>query len=488
MGLKTGSRAKGGERAAKTPPKPRGTGGGKAGFGARHMALDVLATVLVRKRPLDEALAWVETAERHAGVDQRDRAFARLLVATVLRRKGELDRVVAAFLAKPLPDDSAPTGLVLAMGAAQLLLLATPVHAAIDLSVDLVRLDGRAARFDKLVNAVLRKIASDGQSQLTAAGGPRANIPAWLLARWERTYGAALVGEIATASLAEPHLDLTPARDGALWAARLGGAQLATGSVRLANGGRIQDLAGYADGAWWVQDAAAQLPARLLGDVAGRAVADLCAAPGGKAAQLIAAGAQVTAVDASARRVRRLSENLARLGLTAEIVTSDVLSWQPGRTFDAVLLDAPCSATGTLRRHPDILYLRSEADIAALAARQRALLAHACDLVRPGGVLVYCTCSLEPDEGVDAVEACLAARPDFTRSPIMAGEASIPAGWISAAGDLRTLPQHTPDGAAGAPALAANDPDGTAAGAADGPRAALSGMDGFYACRLLRAG
>jgi 16S rRNA (cytosine967-C5)-methyltransferase len=242
----------------------------------------------------------------------------------------------------------------------------------------------------------------------------------------------------------------------------LGGRVLPTGSVRAIVHGPISQLPGYADGAWWVQDAAAALPAKLLGDVRGLAVADLCAAPGGKTAQLVAAGARVVAVDRAPERLERLRQNLARLQLTAEMVAADVTEWQAG-PFDAVLLDAPCSSTGTIRRHPDIPWLKRAADIPALAALQRRLVARAVQLTKPGGVLVYCTCSLEPQEGLEIVHDLLSHTPNLVRRPISADEVHSHSEWLTADGDLRTLPCHLPD-----------------------PDSRMAGLDGFYAARLQR--
>ena len=265
------------------------------------------------------------------------------------------------------------------------------------------------------------------------------DVPAWLFDRWVATYGEADARRIAEASLTEAPLDLSVKAEPAAWAERLGGIVLPTGSVRLAAGGRIEDLDGYADGAWWVQDAAAALPARLLGPVAGRTVADLCAAPGGKTAELATAGAAVTAVDLAGARLARLAANLERLHLKADIVEADAATWEPGRTFDAVLLDAPCTATGTIRRHPDILRLKRPDDVAALAALQQRLLDNAVRLVKAGGTLVYGTCSLEPEEGSRQIERLLAREQQLVRAPITAGEAGIAADWITPEGDLRTL-------------------------------------------------
>jgi 16S rRNA (cytosine967-C5)-methyltransferase len=447
------------------------------GYELRAASARIIADVLQNGRSLDDAMERTFSLHHASGpndgsqapslkaMEPRDRAFARLIVVTVLRRLGELDAVIKSFIDKPLP---AKTGLlwpILLGAAAQLLCLDTPPHAAISLAVDQARADGGARRFDRLVNAVLRRVATQGAERLAALDATRLNTPDWLWQRWERAYGANTARAIAAASLREAALDLSVKGDAALWAERLGGIVLPTGSVRLRNHGRIEDLAGYDEGAWWVQDAAAALPGRLLGDVKGRAVADLCAAPGGKTAELAAAGAHVTAVDMSEQRLTRLRENLARLHLTAEVVGADVAKWSPGRVFDAVLLDAPCTATGTIRRHPDILRLKRSQDVGQLTKIQAALFDNAAKLVRRGGCLVFCSCSLEPEEGAMQVERFLAAHSDFEREPVQASEIGGLTEAISPQGDLRTLPTH----------MQLDDP-------------ALSGLDGFFAARLRRRG
>lgn len=434
------------------------------GLAAREIAVQVLAAVIGDRRAFDDAWSRAESAPRFAGLEPRDRAFARLIAATVLRRLGRLQAVLSAFIAKPLPANEIRLQAILLSGLAQLLLIETPPHAALSMSVDLCRLDHRTRRFDKLVNAVLRRATREGAACMAGVGDDAIDIPAWLFARWQAAYGAETAARIATASLAEAPLDLTVKADAPAWAERLGGIVLPTGTVRLASGGRVEALAGYADGAWWVQDAAAALPARLLGDVTGLRIADLCAAPGGKTAELAALGALVTALDRSPERLERLQANLKRLGLAATLVTADAATWRPAETFDAVLVDAPCTATGTIRRHPDILRLRREADIAALAETQRLILDNAASLVNPGGLLVYCTCSLEPAEGELQIAAFLERHPGFARVAIRPGECHIESAWITPAGDLRTLPYH----------LERSEP-------------AMSGMDGFYAARLRRS-
>ena len=435
------------------------------GLDARRLAVRLIEAVLRHGHTLEDTLTREEKDHRAPVLEPRDRAFAHLIAATVLRRHGSLSAVIARFLARPLPKEVQRPRSILLVAAAQMLLLDTAPHAAINLAVEHCRRDPDAARFDKLANAVLRRVATDGPAILAALDWPRIDVPDWVWQRWVAAYGAEQTALIAKASLREAPLDLSVKADPAAWAARLGGRLLPTGSVRLENHGRVEALEGYADGAWWVQDAAAALPARCLGDVRGLAVADLCAAPGGKTAALATSGARVTAVDIVPDRLARLVENMQRLGLSAsvETVAADFLRWSPSQPFDAVLLDAPCTSTGTIRRHPDLLHLKRPDDVGKLARLQADMLEKAALMVRPGGLLVYCTCSLEPEEGASVVDAFLARSPGFIRRPITAAEIAAAPDWITPAGDLRTLPFH----------LALETP-------------AASGMDGFFTARLER--
>ena len=445
------------------PPQPQARSKAEVPATARDLAHRLLAGVLLRRRPLEQVL---EDLNADAGrLEPRDRAFARALATTVLRRRGELDHVLNAFVERPLPKEAGRVWMVLLTGAAQLLCLGTPAHAAVDTSVEAVRRLPGGARYAGLTNAVLRRVADKGQSLLAQTSGAGLDVPAWLRKRWEAAYGPGVATQIAEASLREAPLDvsLKPGVGASDWAERLGGRVLPTGSVRLAAHGRIEELPGYEEGVWWIQDAAAALVARVLGDVSGKTVADLCAAPGGKTAGLAAAGATVTAVDISEKRLERLRLNLHRLSLTADVIAADAATWAPGHQFDAVILDAPCTATGTIRRHPDILHLKIAQDVERMAGLQRQLLANAAALVRPGGMLVYSTCSLEPEEGERQIEAFLAVNPAFQRQPISAGELHADPAWASPAGDLRILPHQ----------LQLETPE-------------LSGIDGFYVARLHR--
>lgn len=436
------------------------------GLAARRIAADILDGVLHKHRTLDDQL---DGAGAHPGLKtlaDRDRALMRRLVATILRRLGSLGHLLSRLLDRGIPTDAPRAQSALLIGAAQILWMDVPDHAAVDLSVRLVQSDRRAAKYAGLVNAVLRRCAREGQPLIDEIKSQSLDIPPWLLARWIAAYGETTAREMALAIGHEPSLDITVKSDAAQWASRLHGETLPTGTVRTLLQGSVTMLPGFNDGQWWVQDAAAALPAHLFGDVGGKAIVDLCAAPGGKTAQLAHAGARVTAVDRSPARMARLRDNLARLSLPADNVVVDAAEWPDAAnaSFDGVLVDAPCTSTGTIRRHPDVAWLRQENDIAALAALQKRLLQRAVALLKPRGTLVYCTCSLEPEEGEQAILSLLAAEPDMRRMPIEAGDVAGLDDIVTADGDLRTLPCHLPH--------------------AD-PR--LAGLDGFYAARLVKS-
>ena len=406
----------------------------------REAALDLLTAVLDRRRALEDAL------DALPAIPPRDRAAAHRLAAAVLRRLGTLDAVLEPLLRRQPPD---PVRHVLRMGAAGLLLLETPRHAAVGTAVDLARARGLAP-FAGLVNAVLRRVADRGPAVLEELDAPRLDTPAWLWASWGSDARA-----IALAHQQEAPLDLT-LRPGA--EPPPDGVRLPTGSVRFPPGTRVAEVAGFAAGDCWVQDAAAALPARLLAAQPGENVADLCAAPGGKTAQLAAAGAAVTAVERDSGRIRRLQDNLHHWRLSAMTVTADAATWRPPGPCDAVLLDAPCSATGTIRRHPDVLRIKRPQDVRALTEAQDRLLAAAIDMLRPGGRLVYSVCSLQPEEGAQRIAGVL-ARGGVRLEPFAAGDLpGLPAA-ITSDGFLRTHP---------------------------GMWAERGGMDGFFAARLVR--
>lgn len=415
-------------------PTPQ-TGG--AGIEARRAALDILERV-AKGASLDDALKDCRTFDLLEGPD---RGFARALASCVLRRRGSLDHVLGAYIDRPLPKRAIRVMDILRLASAQTLFMGTPDHAAVSTAVSLAGERRENLGYAKLVNAVARKVAKNGPAVVKKLPA-RVDTPGWLWRSWERAYGAQTARAIAEAHHNEPRLDVTLKAPGAAneWTDRLEAELLPTGSLRRAGVSDVTQLAGFEEGAWWVQDAAASLPARLAGDVSGKTVFDLCAAPGGKTLQFAAMGANVTAVDISEPRLERLVDNLARTNLTARLVTEDILKWRSEEKADIVLLDAPCSATGTIRRHPDIPWTKSETDIAALTSLQARMLDHAIGFVKPGGMVIYCVCSLQPEEGEKQAEAALARHKHLARKPVLPEEIGGLAGGVNRYGDLRTTP------------------------------------------------
>jgi 16S rRNA (cytosine967-C5)-methyltransferase len=414
-----------------------------------------------RRVPLDDMLDELSPAEN---LSSRDDALARAISIVTFRRLGTLGHALNERLNRQ-PKDERLLHL-LATGAAQILFLDVPDHAAVDSTVQLAQNDAKLGHAGGFINAVLRRVARE-RDMILAQDSEHASwldTPTWLEERWVAHYGEDLASKIAEAHRSMASVDLTVKSDAASWAERLGGVLLPNGSIRLIERTAIRDLPGFEEGAWWVQDAAASLPARLLNPKPGERIADLCAAPGGKTAQLAAAGADVLAVDRSPKRLKRLEENLARLHLTAETraIDAEKLDAEP---FDAILLDAPCSATGTIRRHPDVAWTKSEEDIRKLSGLQTRLLDKASGLLKPGGRMVYCTCSLEADEGERQAEAFLARHPEFTRKPIQADEIGGFSECITPDGDVRTLPCHLVS-----------------------PEHERGGLDGFFIARFVKAG
>lgn len=422
---------------------------------ARLCAHGALVDILQRRVSLESALP-----PRLDGLDsERDRRFAHRLALTMLRNRGALQAAADSLLDRPLPARHLPVRLLLEIGLVQLLLLDVPDHAAIDSSVALTTSLG-LERHRALVNAVLRRAQRERKRLQTMLEAPFAALPEWLSDRWIDRFGRDTAADIARAVRTEPPLDISVACEPEGWAQRLG-AQVLTGNTVRRQAGPVAGLDGFDEGEWWVQDAAAALPARLLPMPDDGIVLELCAAPGGKTAQLAAAGARVVAVDRSVRRLRRLRENLNRLKLDATIVEADAAAWRHEASVGAILLDAPCSATGTLRRRPDIPWTRTAADIEALSRLQAAILANAVTQLRPGGVLVYAVCSLEAEEGPDRIAAALADNPELERLPIDAPALGPMAAALTPDGDVQTLPCHL---------------------------AAQGGMDGFFIARIRRPG
>ena len=422
---------------------------------ARLVALQLLADVMGKRQPLDQALDSMAVFRLLSG---RDRAFTRMLVATTLRRLGQIDSLILQMSERGEFPSPPIIHHILRLGITQIFFMDVPVYAAVDTAVRMTE-EKNLPRLKGFVNAILRRLEREGHEMVQEQDAALLNIPHWLRALWVADYGSDTADKISLALLEEAPLDIT-VKDPAMlpyWAVQLEAEILPAGTLRRPAGGMISELPGYHDGMWWVQDLSASLPAKLLGDVGNKTVLDLCAAPGGKTAQLASAGAKVIALDRSSGRLRRLDENMKRLRLNVEMIAADATEWKIIAPVDFILLDAPCSATGTIRRHPDVMHLKRPQDIDALADLQARLLAHASEMLKPGGVLVYCTCSLQKAEGEHRIEAFLCANPKMMRYPIHADEVQGLAESLSNIGDMRILPHH--QGSAG-------------------------GMDGFYICRL----
>jgi len=417
------------------------------GLPARAAALAIISGVLRQRRALDFQLEGLK------GLTIRDAGFARALASQTLRHLGLLDAVLNQFMEKPLqPHKAGAAHEILLLGACELLILKVAAHAAVDAANQLAAKDRKAVHFKPLINAVLRRMSREGWSVLPKLDAPKLCTPDWLWQAWVDQYGEETARAIAQAHLHEAPVDIV------LKSGEAPESEPLFGDIRrLTAHGRIEDLPGFGEGNWWVQDAAATLPVQLLGDVAGKKAIDLCAAPGGKTMQLAARGATVTAVEIDATRAARIRENLARTKLTAEIAQSDARDFTG--TASLVLIDAPCTATGTIRRHPDLPWIKGAADVTVSAAAAYEILEAGAAMVEPGGLLVFAVCSLERAEGEEQIATFLSTHPEFVRVPVTPEDVFGHGEWITEEGDLRTLPCHLGD---------------------------KGGMDGFYAARLRR--
>lgn len=428
------------------------------GMAARVAALALIDDVLVRKQALDVAL---ENGAAFKSLPQRDRAFVRMMATTVLRRLGQIDDVIERAMSRETPRNNTLQN-ILRIGVCQILFMDVADHAAVDTAVRLAERQGMDKQ-KAFVNAVLREVTREGVGWRERQDETRLNTPEWLLRIWIEDYGLKTAAEISRANLSEAPLDIW-VRDKEsrnFWSSNFKATQMTTGTLRKTSGGAVRELQGFDEGHWWVQDASAAIPAQLFGEIDGEHVYDLCAAPGGKTLQLASMGARVTALDRSAPRLKRLSANLARMNLTdmVEIITADAADWKPKEPAGYILLDAPCSATGTIRRHPDVAHLKSPKDIERLASLQASILENAFNGLMSGGVLVYCTCSLQKAEGEAQIARLLATHGDAARLPITAKELGGFDEALTPEGDLRILPFH---------------------------QAALGGMDGFYIARITK--
>lgn len=422
----------------------------------RVIAIDILHAILRKGQSLDEMLSC------HVGLpklEKRDRAFVHALVACTLRRLGQIDAALKVCYSRPQPPKPAVLD-VLRLGAAQILFLGTPHHAAVDTAVSMAAKNHLIMPYKGLINAILRRLTREGAELIADQDEAKLNTPKWLWDTWEKSYGTETARKIALANLGEALNDITVKSDPEGWAEKIGAKLLPTGSLRLKGDVPVQEIEGFDEGAWWVQDAAAALPVKIMGDLKGKRVMDLCAAPGGKTLQMAIQGAKVSALDRSEKRLGRLRENIERTGVEVAVFCADALTCDLGQKAEAILLDAPCTATGTMRRHPDVAHLKKPDDMERLGGLQAKLLDHvASDLLEDGGTLVYAVCSLQAGEAEEQVEKFLARTPNFKRLPVTPEEIGGASELISKTGDLRCLPNHWPE---------------------------LGGMDGFYAARLVK--
>jgi len=433
----------------------------RQGLESRAVATLILTRIIDDKRNLDALTDHAHGLERYLKLEPRDRAFARAMVVTALRHRMGIEATINHLAKRPLPKRARLLHHALHIAAAQILFMDSADRAAADLCVTQIGRDTRTERFKSLTNALLRRMTGE-RAKLIERIANVSSTPTWFSKMLRTDYGKTKAREINDQILVPPALDLTIKSNAAQWAQRLEGAHLPTDTVRLLANTPVHELEGYNAGAWWVQDAAASIPARLLKPHKNAQVLELCAAPGGKTAQLANAGYHVTAVDRSRPRLERLLQNLNRLNLTAETVEADILEWEPEEAYPFILLDAPCSSTGTARRHPDVVWTKSPEEIAALAKLQKDLLAKAWQFLQPGGTLVFSNCSIFKREGEDLLADALHALPGVKLDPIGAHEITGLEGAINGQGALRILPNMLPD--------------------PDNPR--LGGLDGFFACRL----
>jgi len=414
----------------------------------RRAAVHLLTRVLQKHQLLEEILNPVLK-----DLSPRDRSLSRALASTTLRHLGSIDGLIDKMLDRPLSDKMFEIRHILRIGIAQILFLNIPSHAAVHDTVELVP---EKSKYRGMVNALLRRTDRQGAKLLNQMDVPKHNTPPWLWDKWEAHYGDKITHEIAAANMTEAKLDISTKSDPQKWAKLLDADILATGSLRRPAASDVTSLPGFSDGEWWVQDAAASIPASLFGNVKGKTILDSCAAPGGKTAQLAAAGAKVIALDRSKGRMKRLAENMDRLQLTVDLQIGEAENFSPERKLDGILLDAPCSSTGTLRRHPDVAYLKTPADIEKLASLQMRLLDATSKQLTPDAILVYSVCSLQAEEGEHQIDDLLKRDSSLKRQPVDASEIGGLSEVINAKGDIRCLPQHS------------------------------GGMDGFFAARLVK--
>ena len=453
----------------------------KPGLAARQCATTILTRVIDDGRGLDGLLNTRHGPSSYRDLTSIDQALVKAIVSTCFRHRGEIQFALDQLLDRKLPKNARHLIHTLHGAAAQILFMDVPDSAAVDLAVTALKQDQRSKRFSGLANAVLRRLTREQTTlfaSLSLEERAVVNTPPWLRTRIKKAYGRERLIKIAMQHMQEPVIDISVKSNPDHWAMLLDGIPLFGGSVRTNKLDKVSDWPGYDTGDWWVQDAASSLPVSLLGDVNGQTVVDLCAAPGGKTAQLIEKGAIVTALEASHSRLLRLQENLKRLKLDATCIHADLFDWQSDQKFDAVLLDAPCSSTGTIRRHPDVQWTKTPQIVEELAALQSKMILRAAEFLKPGGTLVFANCSIDRTEGEDLYSAILKSRTDLIPHPISGDDVFGLTDIITGQGTVRTLPSHLQD-VQPTESLSANDT--TQAGR-------LNGMDGFFAARFTKTG
>ena len=445
----------------------------KPGLAARQAAVTLLTRVFDDGRSLDGLLDTRHGPSSYRALSDADKALVRAIVTSVFRHKGEIDFALSHVLDRKPPKNARHLIHTLSVATAQILFLDIPDSAAVDIAVTALRDDKRSTRFTGLANAVLRRLSREKEEITTRQTDDEkavSNMAPWLRKSLRKDYGRERLTNLCRQHMLEPMIDITVKSDPVDWSKKLNGIVLFGNSIRVWNTGRVETWEGYDAGEWWVQDAAASLPAHLLGDIKGKSVLDLCAAPGGKTAQLATLGADVTALEANESRLKRLADNMERLNLSVETQFGDLFEWEADREFDAVLLDAPCSSTGTIRRHPDVQWTKSPQIIEDLAALQKQMIQRAVAFLKPGGRLVFSNCSLNRTEGEDVYAQVLKEDFSLDADPVTEEDLFGLGDVITGQGTVRTLPSHL--NTIEAPSDFPHKPE------------KLNGLDGFFAARF----
>jgi len=439
---------------------------GKAGLDSRLVAIFLLTRIMDDGRNLDALTDAEHGLSRFLKLSPLDRSMVRAILVTALRKHNQIEHALNQLMSRKPPRKARFLIHALHISAAQILFMDLPDSAAVNLGVTAIGKDERTSRFKGMANAVLRRLSREKEIVLEKVQKQSA-FPKWFEKQLQSDFGKEKTRAISQAVTLKPHVDLTVKYNSEKWAEKLEGVVLTTGTVRLNNQTPVDQLEGFSEGEWWVQDAAATIPAKLFTLEKGSNILELCAAPGGKTAQLCNAGYNVSALDISSPRLARLEQNLARLKLQAKTIEADILEWEPDQLYDGVLLDAPCSSTGTIRRHPDVLWTKSDTDISELAELQFQLLKKAVAFLKPGGELIFSNCSIFKKEGENLLARASKELPELSLNKITPSEVWNMEEIVNGQGAVRTLPYHleTPDT----------------------KQQSLAGMDGFFACRFIKA-